>query len=598
MAISVSIKKFNGHEYVYIVDGFRDPLTRRPTSRTLVSFGRKDKLLAGDPDAMKKVEETCQRLRKDSSAYSDTIKDRLLTGAHVDESAYERPASLTCTPAVFYPIWKQLGMEAYFNNYRHNHKLAYDLAKTVFFGCVSRLIAPSSKSSAWRYRQSFIIDFEDIELQRLYDCLDILSDQKDKITTKLNKSIDAMYQRDLTIAMYDVSTFYFESFTEDDLRRRGMSKEHRTQETQVVLGLLIDSEGIPFAYELFPGNTAEVHTLLKVVNKFRKQYKIKDVIVVADSGLNQLVNLNQLQELNLKFIVGYPPYVKLSKAKQDELLNEADWNWHTSPCGDKWGHKSLALEIDKKIVNSATGEKKAVKLSATCIGTFSTHRYHHDLNELNLKWNKAEQLVSKGKEAVAAASKSGFKALIKVSTKSATLNNDLYEKRLRWCGYGALLTNIEGQKPEWIYHKLRQLWRIEDNFRMLKTNLQARPVFVWTQEHIRGHFVLNYIALVMQKILLRHLNNQGVHVSAAELVEALESMKVNRLQGMKKANSNLYSCSNTQALSTSMTDAGGNPITLRELCDRILKACGMEPLNSLESAPSIKRKLKVQLPIQ
>lgn len=135
-----------------------------------------------------------------------------------------------------------------------------------------------------------------------------------------------MYQRDLTIAMYDVSTFYFESFTEDDLRRRGMSKEHRTQETQVVLGLLIDSQGIPFAYELFPGNTAEVHTLLKVVNKFRKQYNIKDVIVVADSGLNQLVNLNQLQELKLKFIVGYPPYVKLSKAKQNELLNEANWN--------------------------------------------------------------------------------------------------------------------------------------------------------------------------------------------------------------------------------------------------------------------------------
>ena len=73
---------------------------------------------------------------------------------------------------------------------------------------------------------------------------------------------------------------------------------------------------------------------------------------------------------------------------------------------------------------------------------------------------------------------------------------------------------------------------------------------------------------------------------------------MNRLQGMKKANSNLYSCSNTQALSTSMTDAGGNPLTLRELRDRILKACGMEPLNSLESAPSIKRKLKVQLPIQ
>lgn len=101
----------------------------------------------------------------------------------------------------------------------------------------------------------------------------------------------------------------------------------------------------------------------------------------------------------------------------------------------------------------------------------------------------------------------------------------------------------------------------------------------------------------MQKILLRHLNNQGVHVSVTELVEALESMKVNRLQGMKKVNGNQYSCSNRQALSTAMTDADGNQITLRELCDRVLRACDMEPLNSLESAPLIKRKLKVWLPM-
>lgn len=102
----------------------------------------------------------------------------------------------------------------------------------------------------------------------------------------------------------------------------------------------------------------------------------------------------------------------------------------------------------------------------------------------------------------------------------------------------------------------------------------------------------------MQKILLRHLNNQGAHVFADELVESLESIKVNRLQGMKMGNNKLYSCSNTPALSWSMTDADGGLITLRELCNRILKECDMEPLNSLESAPSIKRKLRVKLPIR
>ena len=130
----------------------------------------------------------------------------------------------------------------------------------------------------------------------MYDSLDVLADRKDQIIKRLNSSIDSLYERDLTVALYDVSTFYFESFNEGDLRRRGMSKEHSTQETQVVLGLLIDSEGVPFTYELFPGNTAEVNTLMQVINKFRRQYKIKDVIVVADSGLNQLINLYSLQK--------------------------------------------------------------------------------------------------------------------------------------------------------------------------------------------------------------------------------------------------------------------------------------------------------------
>ncbi len=110
--------------------------------------------------------------------------------------------------------------------------------------------------------------------------------------------------------------------------------------------------------------------------------------------------------------------------------------------------------------------------------------------------------------------------------------------------------------------------------------------------------MLNYIALIMQKLLHRHLHNEGIHVSPAELIEALESMKVNRLQGMRNANGHLYSCSNTQALSSSMTDTDGNPVTLREFCDRILKVCGVEPLNSLETAPSIKRKLKLKLPMK
>lgn len=598
MAISISIKKFKGREYVYIVDNYRDPITKRPTGRTLVSFGSKEKLLAADPDAMTKVEQKLKELQNDSLAYSNTVEQRLSSGTAVSPEQFERPSCLTCTPAVFHPLWEQLGLTAYFRNCRNNYKLDYDLDKTVFFSCISRLVKPSSKLSSWRQRRSFITDFNDIELQRMYDSLDVLADHKDCIIKRLNQSIANLYQRDLTVALYDVSTFYFESFNEGDLRRRGMSKELRTQETQVVLGLLIDAEGIPFTYELFPGNTAETGTLMQVISRFKQQYEVKDVIVVADSGLNQLINLDRLHKEGMRFIVGYPPYIKMSAAQQKQFLVADGWQWVNSSDRDRWGYKLMPLQIDKKVQNHETEEKVAVSFSASCIGTFSQHRFNHDIKELNLKWNRAVNLVNKGKKAVAAANRSGYKAFVKVDTQKAEVNYKLYDKRKKWCGYSALLTNIENPDPAFVYGKLRQLWRIEDNFRMLKTNLEARPVFVWTDKHIRGHFMLNYIALVMQKLLLKTLRDKSLNISAAEAVAALESMKISRLKGLKKANNNLYSCSNIDAMSAAVKNADGENMTLKKLCDEILRACDLEPLNSLETASTIRRKLKLTLAMQ
>ena len=114
MAISLSIKKFNNREYAYIVESYRDPSTKRPTSRTLASFGRLDKLLAEDPDAMSKIEARVKELQSNSKAYSNTVKERMLSGVSVSPETTKRTACLTCTPAVLHPLWEALSMAAYF----------------------------------------------------------------------------------------------------------------------------------------------------------------------------------------------------------------------------------------------------------------------------------------------------------------------------------------------------------------------------------------------------------------------------------------------------------------------------------------------------
>ena len=595
MAISISIKKIKGVEYVYLIESFRDPQTKRPTTRILQSFGRKEKLLADNPGALEEIEAMAMKLRADSESYNTVLESRIGAAVNIASDLRNRSASLSCTPAPYRVLWEELGMESYFRNFTRNYRIPYDLDLTVFYACLNRIVDPSSYRSGWLNRERFVFDFSSIKLDQIYESLGILSNRKENIIKKLNESIGNLYKRDLTIALYDVTTFYFESFIEDDLRRRGMSKEHRTQETQVVLGLLIDSEGIPLTYELFPGNTAEVHTLLEVVKKFKADFKIETVTIVADSGLNQYINLQALDDAGFKYIVGFPPYIKLGKNDQDSLLDEEGWNWHINAEGERWGFKTLPMMIERTIKNTQTEENIDINLDAIFIGTFSTKRYFHDIEELELKYAKAASLVKKGPKAVAAAGRSGYKSFIKTSSDSVELNNSLYEKRKKWCGYVGLLTNIKDLTPEEIYSQLRQLWRIEENFRIMKTNLEVRPVFVWTMEHIRGHFVLNYIGLVLQKVLQRKLKQTGLVVSANEIVRALESMRVVKLVGVTKASGHLYTSCNDVAYAKSVTLSDGSPMPLTELCDKILTVNGVEPPSALETDTRLRKKLKVRL---
>ena len=176
MAITLSIKKFNSREYAYIVDNYRDPSTKRPTSRTHESYGRLDKLLAADPDALKKREARVKALRADSKVYAGAAKEQLLKGVTVTPESAKRSTCLTCTPAVFYPVWEALGMAAYFKNCRHNHQVCFDSEKTVFFAALSHVIRPELNLFNPRLRDRYLTDYSDIESQHIAESLEKLAD--------------------------------------------------------------------------------------------------------------------------------------------------------------------------------------------------------------------------------------------------------------------------------------------------------------------------------------------------------------------------------------------------------------------------------------
>lgn len=586
MSVSIAEKTVKGVTYVYIIDSYRDPVSKKSTSTTLKRYGNKEKLLAKNPKAMEEIEATCEELRHSLEARRKVDQENLGISPTLDEKAFCNSilsASYQISAAPYLKLWEELGLRVLFRDIGRNHGYSWDVPTTMFYSIVSRILAPSSRLNAWHNRNRHLFDFESVRLENMYECLDILACRRKKLIHFLNDAIGSLYERNLTIALYDVTTFYFESFTEDKLRSRGMSKEHRTQETQVVLGLLTDADGVPLGYELFPGNTAEVRTLLKIVQEFREQYKLDKVTVIADAGLNQLINIDALEKAGFDYIVGYPPYVKLNLGEQKKLLSEEGWETHGGD-DDIWRFKSMDLEIEKTVRPTGRVTKKKIKLNARCIATYSQRRYDHDIRELNLKWEKANNLVSKGTAAVSAASRSGYKSFIKTRLDVVTTNVELYQKRKKWCGYTALLTNLKKEDADEVYGLLRQLWRIEENFRVMKTNLQARPVFVWTEEHIRGHFLLNYIGLVMHRLMQKRLREKGLNYSVALTTEALSAIKICPMRSLKKAKSELYSCSIEKA-ERLLPD--GTTESLETIAKKILGACDFEPLHELETRSSL-----------
>lgn len=591
MSISISERRVKGKVYISIVEKYRDPITKKSTTRQLKSYGNKDLFLQKHPDGLELINSDLKLLRESSQAYAEATELPNGSGVSIVDSvanSTELGSSFLVSPAPFLTIWNKLELDQYFKNLERNYRgrVPVDLNKLAFYNVAARILRPESKLGTWIDRNRYLYDFESLSLKDMYNLLDILDERKQKIIDRLNAAIDKLYRRDLTIALYDVTTFYFESFIEDELRARGMSKEHRTQETQVVMGLLVDSEGIPFGYELFKGNTAEVGTMLEVVEGFKKRYQLNNVTIIADAGLNQLINLEALEQAGFKYIVGYPPYVKLSRKEQDSLLEED--GWESYDCAeDSWRIKRMALPINKRVYPKGEQSRK-IRLEAACIATFSSSRCKHDLDELRKKTTRAKELLRKGAKAVQAANRSGYKSFIKSELQEAQFNEALYNKRLKWCGYTALLTNVEEQDPRTIYAMLRQLWRIEDNFRVLKTAIEARPVYVWTAKHIRGHFVLCYISLVLIRLMHKQLKEDALKYSVRQVVEALNALSISPLNALRKSKSQLYQCvvENSEGSTTS-----GEYKPLLEIANDIWKSCGLEPLTRLESHGSLVRKL-------
>lgn len=528
-ALRLNTRRSNGVEYVYFLESYRDPVTKAPRTRTVKSFGRRDALEALDQDIMAKLQAECDRINAEKSAPIEEVLAELFKKAPADtacDGLSLKNYGIFCYRA----LWDELTMDACFRGIQSLSRSKCDLARSAFFLSALRNMQPCSKIASFRQKNSFLFNFGSLRLEDMYRSLDMFADYKGKIESHLYNKLFNGEKKSVSVAFYDVTTYYFESVESDALRNFGFSKDHRVNEVQVVMGLLIDGSGIPLGYELFPGNTSEFKTLLSSLNKLKKQYKVEKVIVVADRGLNSKSNLARIKEMGFEYVLAFKirgasddiKAAVLSKDGFTECFREDDEN----------PYKFKTLEHTQVIVcPDDDGVRKKIFLTDSLIISYSSKRAEKDAKDRRRLIKKAQKLVD-NPSMFKAELKKGGKSFVVADIDGSSLKLDaakIAEQSL-YDGYYGILSSDPAVSPEEAVSIHHGLWKIEESFRIMKSGLKSRPCFVWTPEHIQGHFVICYLALVLQRLLEKKLKERDISGSSEAIQDSLNKANVMELR--------------------------------------------------------------------
>lgn len=371
----------------------------------------------------------------------------------------------------------------------------------VLKACVlARVFEPSSKlATSQLLKEQFGAEISE---DRIYRMMDKVAKEVDGIKDSIRDTTLAILDQTVEVAFFDVTTLYFESFSKDELRNFGFSKDCKFAQTQVVLALITTTQGLPLGYELFPGNTSEASTLIPVIKQIKEKFDVTNLCLVADRGMFNQDNLNQLQSLGVTFVVA----AKL---------------------------KALPLTLRSKILAAGDSFRPAVVNRDFCwiadfpkfrddrrfIVTYSSKRAKKDESDRQKLLERLLKKASKDKNITVKKliTNAGTKKFISTpANANSTIDDKKVLRDAEMDGLHGIATNDEAASAHSLLEKYRGLWTIEDAFRVNKHNLQMRPVFHWKPERIKAHIAICFIAYSLLKIA-HYKINQTTKLSIEEI---------------------------------------------------------------------------------
>lgn len=382
---------------------------------------------------------------------------------------------------------------------------------------MSRFIRPCSKRrlnlEQWGKIYPGILETDAPPLKSFYRAMDVLWKHREDIEATLfdRGGERDLFNQDLDIVFYDLTTLHFESTNDDpddgELRRFGYSKNHRKDLTQVILGLLVDREGVPVGYQLFPGNTYEPHSLPVILKKLKTKYHITRIVLVADRGIITKENLDGLRKAQLDFILGMRLW-NMTAVWQAKVMDKARYR-----ALNKEG-TLLIREIDYQ--------------GSRLIVTWSQERAERDafIREEIIKKIR-EQLDKKNPEPKQFVTHKGYRQFLKGLDKGKPeIDEQAINDSRKRDGYFGLLTSVAGTelRDEEIYDRYKDLWRVEDAFGEIKGPIQTRPMFHWVDPRIQSHVLLCLLAYYVEAILIREFRKAKASFTVGQWFRALNEI--------------------------------------------------------------------------
>lgn len=362
---------------------------------------------------------------------------------------------------------------------------------------IARLAYPTSKLKTvdylLRYRGI------DVKVDSIYRFLDKLSDTHKEVVERIAFDYTKRTLKTISVVFYDMTTLYFESEDEDDLRKIGFSKDGKFQKPQILLGLLVGERGFPIGYDIFEGNTFEGHTLLPVLSDIQARYGFKNPVVVADAALLSKANLVALKEEEYQFIIGA------------RIKNETD---------------TIKREILEKAAGIEDGGGFAIKKSdgTRLVVTFSAKRQRKDAYNREKGLRKLRERVRYGRLTKESINNRGYNKFLVLKTR---VDVEIDENKVRddqlWDGLKGYVTNTR-LSPKRIVENYRHLWQIEKAFRISKTDLKIRPIHHYLKNRIEAHICIAFVAYTIYKELERILEKHVVGFSPKRAAELTHNM--------------------------------------------------------------------------